>query len=70
MNGKDMQGRRIKVDFDVVEEAKKGYKINLANNERNKHYNKEVIKEELGKRKKKQKDKQREAMTRISGKAK
>lgn len=29
MNGKEVQGRRIKVDFDVVQEPKKGYKINM-----------------------------------------
>jgi len=37
----------------VVQEPKKGYKINLANTEKNRHYNKEVIKEELNKRKQK-----------------
>ena len=56
MNGREIQGRRIKVDFDVVEEPKKGYKINLQI-EKNKLYNKEVLKEESSKRKKKQKDK-------------
>jgi hypothetical protein len=38
----------------VVQEPKKGYKINMSNDNKNKMYNKEVIKEELGKRKKKQ----------------
>ena len=70
MNGKEIQGRRIKVDFDVVQEPKKGYKINAQIGERNKLYNKEVIKEEVNKRKKKQKDKQRVAMQRITGKMK
>ena len=70
MNGKEVQGRRVKVDFDVVQEPKKGYKINLTNNEKNKHYNKEVIKEEINKRKKKQKEKQRQTMTRMTAKPK
>jgi len=68
MNGREVQGRRIQVDFDVVEEPKKGYKINAVQSERNKLYNKEVIKEEVSKRKKKIKDKQRVAMTRITKK--
>lgn len=68
MNGKEIQGRRIKVDFDVVQEPKKGYKINMQNNDnRNRLYNKEVIKDELNKRKKKQKDKQKVAMQRVMG---
>jgi hypothetical protein len=70
MNGKEVQGRRIKVDFDVIQEPKKGYKINLSNQDKNKLYNKEVIKEELNKRKMKQKTKQREAMSRLTGKSK
>jgi RNA recognition motif-containing protein len=67
MNGKEVQGRRIKVDFDVIEEAKKGYKINLQKGEGNKQYNKEILKEELGKRAKKQKDKQKKSMARMIG---
>ncbi len=66
MNGKEVQGRRIKVDFDVVQEPKKGYKINLSNQDKNKMYNKEVIKEELSKRKLKQKEKQRVAMAKMA----
>jgi hypothetical protein len=50
MNNKEVKGRRLKVDFDVVQEPKKGYKQNL-NQERNKLYNKEVIKETNIKRK-------------------
>jgi RNA recognition motif-containing protein len=66
MNGKEVQGRRIKVDFDVVQEPKKGYKINLSNQDKNKLYNKDVIKEELSKRKLKAKEKQRVAMARMT----
>jgi RNA recognition motif-containing protein len=66
MNGKEVQGRRIKVDFDVVQEPKKGYKINLSNQDKNKLYNKDVIKEELSKRKLKAKEKQRAAMARMT----
>ena len=66
MNGKEVQGRRIKVDFDVVQEPKKGYKINLSNQDKNKLYNKDVIKEELSKRKLKAKEKQRTAMARMT----
>lgn len=29
MNGKEIKGRKIKVDFDVVQQPKSGYKINL-----------------------------------------
>ena len=64
MNGRDVQGRRITVEFDVVEEPKKGYKMN-AGSERNKLYNKEAIKEEANKRKKKQREKQKAAMDRL-----
>ena len=56
MNGKEVKGRQIKVDYDVVQEAKKGYKMNL-NTDKNRLYNKEVIKEETKKRIKKEKSK-------------
>ena len=39
MDGKEVQGRRIKVDFDVVQKPKKGYKVNT-DKEGNKLYNK------------------------------
>ena len=59
MNQKEIKGRIIKVDFDVVEKPKMGYKINL-NQEKNKLYNKEIIKEETKKRKKKETEKTKE----------
>lgn len=44
MDGKEIKGRQIIVDFDVKQEPKKGYKINLTK-DGNKFYNKEIIKE-------------------------
>lgn len=66
MNGKEVQGRRITVDFDVVGEAKKGYKINMQSTDRNKLYNKDTIKDEQTKRKKKHREKQATTMARIT----
>jgi hypothetical protein len=68
MNGKEVQGRRIKVDFDVVQAPKKGYKINASASDRNRLYNKEVVKEEGARRRKKARDKQRATMQRITSK--
>ncbi len=64
MNNKEIKGRAIKVDFDVLEKPKMGYKMNLSQ-EKNKIYNKELVKEELKKRKKKenQKDKEKDSKT-------
>ena len=58
MNNKEVKGRRLKIDFDVVEQAKKGYKMNLSK-EKNKFYNKEAIKEENSKRRRKENEKQK-----------
>lgn len=49
MNGKEVKGRNIKVDYDVVQEPKKGYKMNLSQ-EKNRMYNKEILKEDSRKR--------------------
>ena len=55
MNGKDSQGRAIKVDFDVKQSAKSSYKINT-NEEKNRLYNREPIKIERSKHIKKDRD--------------
>lgn len=44
MNGKEVAGRFLKVDFDVKQSAKGSYHINT-DNERNRLYNREPIKE-------------------------
>ena len=55
MNGKEIDGRQIKVDFDVKESGKGSYKINL-NEEKNRMYNRDSIKMEKSKRIKKERD--------------
>ena len=64
MNNREVKGRKLKIDFDVVQEAKKGYKINLSK-EKNKFYNKDVVKEEMSKRRKKEKDKKMAAQVKV-----
>ena len=29
MSGKEVKGRKLKIDFDVVQKAKKGFKVNM-----------------------------------------
>jgi len=58
MNGKEIEGRQLKVDFDVKQEGKSSYKINL-NDERNRLYNREPIKLEKSKRIRKEREKQK-----------
>lgn len=55
MNGKDIQGRAIKVDFDVKQTAKSSFKINT-NEEKNRLYNREPIKLERSKHIKKERE--------------
>lgn len=55
MNGKEIDGRQIKVDFDVKESGKSSYKINL-NEEKNRMYNRDPIKLEKSKRIKKERE--------------
>ena len=43
MNGKEVQGRFLKVDFDSKAQPKSGYKLNL-DTERNRLYNRDPIK--------------------------
>lgn len=61
MNGREIKGRKIKVDFDVVQEPKMGYKMNLSK-EKNKFYNKDLLKEEGQKRKRKENEKRKTTM--------
>ena len=42
MDGREIKGRNIKVDFDVQQKPKQGYKVNT-NQEGNKLYNRQVI---------------------------
>lgn len=65
MNGKEIKGRSIKVDFDVQQKAKKGYKLNLET-EKNKLYNKEIVREEVKKRKRKENEKKRDGIDKAS----
>ena len=58
MNGKDIQGRQIKVDFDVKESGKSSYKINLET-ENNRLYNRDPIKMAKSKMIKKKREKQK-----------
>ena len=58
MNGKDIQGRQIKVDFDVKESGKSSYKINLET-ENNRLYNRDPIKMAKSKIIKKEREKQK-----------
>ena len=44
MNGKEVQGRFLKVDFDVKQTQKESYHINL-DTEKNRLYNREPVKE-------------------------
>lgn len=55
MNGKEINGRQIKVDYDVGGKAKSSYKINTSD-ERNRLYNKEPIKQQRSKWIKKEKE--------------
>jgi hypothetical protein len=48
------------VDFDVKQEPKSGYKINI-NKDGNKFYNKEVVKETVLKRKHKEREKKKQS---------
>ena len=58
MNGKDVQGRFLKVDYDLKQSAKSSYRVNL-DTDKNKLYNKDVIKLERSKRIKKERDRQK-----------
>jgi len=58
MNGKEINGRQIKVDYDVKESGKASYKINISD-ERNRLYNREPIKMEKSKHIKKDRDRQK-----------
>ena len=60
MNGKDVKGRQIKVDFDVKGKQKSSYRVNT-DNERNRLYNKEPIKLLKSKQIKKERDRKKEA---------
>lgn len=60
MNGKELKGRQIKVDFDVKGKQKSSYKVNL-DNDRNRLYNREPIKLEKSKHIKKERDRKKEA---------
>jgi RNA recognition motif-containing protein len=55
MNGKEIDGRQIKVDFDVKQSGKESYKVNL-DEEKNRLYNREPIKMEKSKRIKKERE--------------
>jgi RNA recognition motif-containing protein len=55
MNGKEIDGRQIKVDFDVKQSGKESYKVNLSE-ENNRMYNREPIKMEKSKRIKKERE--------------
>lgn len=55
MNGKELQGRSLKVDFDVKQTAKSSYKINTSE-EKNRLYNREPIKMERSKHIKKERE--------------
>lgn len=55
MNGKEIEGRQLKVDFDVKESGKGSYKINL-NEDKNRLYNRDPIKMEKSKRIKKERE--------------
>jgi RNA recognition motif-containing protein len=55
MNGKEIDGRQIKVDFDVKQSGKESYKVNLSE-ENNRMYNRDPIKMEKSKRIKKERE--------------
>jgi RNA recognition motif-containing protein len=61
MNGKELQGRNLKVDFDVKGKQKSSYKINLTD-DKNRLYNKEPIKLEKSKHIKKDREKKKMEM--------
>ena len=65
MNGKEVQGRFLKVDFDVRQQQKGSYHINLET-ERNRLYNREPIK--LAKSKAIKKDREKQKLAKIKGK--
>jgi len=58
MNGKDVKGRALKVDFDVKQTGKSSYKINTLE-DKNKLYNREPIKMQKSKWIKKERDEQK-----------
>lgn len=58
MNGKELQGRQVRVDFDVKGEGKSSYKVNLKE-EQNRLYNREPIKLLKSKAIKKEREKQK-----------
>ncbi len=58
MNGREIKGRFIKVDFDAQSKPKGGYKMNT-DSERNKLYNREPLKLERSKRIKKENDREK-----------
>ena len=63
MNGKEIKGRPLKIDFDVKQKGKSSYKINLSD-DKNRHYNKEPIKLQKSKLIKKERDRQKLAKMR------
>lgn len=65
MNGKEVNGRFLKVDFDVKQQQKSSYHINL-DSERNRLYNREPIK--LAKSKAIKKDREKQKLAKIKGK--
>lgn len=48
MNGKEIQGRFLKVDYDSKAKPKESYKVNL-DSENNRLYNRDPIKQEKSK---------------------
>ena len=58
MNGKEVQGRFLKVDFDTKSAPKSSYKVNTET-DRNRLYNRETIKNERSKRIKKDNEKKK-----------
>ena len=66
MNGKEVEGRFLKVDFDVKQQQKSSYHINMDNN-RNKLYNREPLKLERTKQIKKEKERQK--LAKIKGRS-
>ena len=65
MDGKELKGRKIRVDFDVVQKPKEGYKTNTSK-EGNKFYNKSTLKDINVKRQRKVKDKQKASMGKVN----
>ena len=62
MNGKEIKGRYIKVDYDSKSKPKSSYKINTET-ERNRLYNREPLKLEQSKRIKK--DRERDKLQKL-----